>query len=323
MRKTDLSEVLFPVGLRDVFVDSAPKKSENRQFRKFAGHRAVVNGWSGNPIAVVSNNYRIVTNEEAIAYGRQCVQELFTKVDPGKIGVFNIIAPDTGSFCYIDLIHEGYEVNMGGREIFLPYLRIVNSYNRTRSLKFLVGFCRRVCENGVVFESLTIEFNFPHTKEKSSNIIFNIKKGQMGDLEAKFVGYLNKVKNIAVAKEQAFPAFCRGMGKSFDINSENKERKAKEVRRLEECRERVSPLIEKYFGEIGANAYALFNAMTDYASNTPADDKQEALHVPSRQRKAGAWLQEITTLAEKPGFIWEQYLEEYLAYENVGNHTPE
>ena len=57
--------------------------------------------------------------------------------------------------------------------------------------------------------------------------------------------------------------------------------------------------------------------MTDYASNPPDDDKQEALQVVSRQRKAGAWLQEITGLQEKSEFSWEGYLKDYMEYGTV------
>jgi hypothetical protein len=128
MRVTDLSRVIFPIELRDVFVDGAPNGSEARQFSRYLGHKALVDGRSGRPICVVSDNYRVVTHEQSIVYGKQCVQSLFENIDTTKIQIFNIVSPDTASYCYIDLIHEGYQVNIWDKEVYLPYLRIANSY---------------------------------------------------------------------------------------------------------------------------------------------------------------------------------------------------
>jgi hypothetical protein len=320
MRMTDLSRVVFPVELRDVFVDVTPANSAERELRRYVGHKAVVDRRSGRPISVVSNDYRIITHEQAIAYGKQCAETLFEKVDPKGLTIFNVIAPTTGSHCYIDLLHREYEVKLWGRDVYIPFMRIANSYDRTRSLRFLIGFCRAICTNGVIFASEAIEFKFAHTQEQSNDIRFDIKKNQMKDLEAKFVGYMDGVKGLAVPKAHAFPTFCRGMELTFDIGSDNKKRRSHETDRLKAFRKRVSPIIVNYFDEMGDNAYALFNAMTDFASNTPEDDKQEALYVHSRQRKAGAWLQEITDLAVKPDFRWETYLKDYLPYGTVGTN---
>ena len=219
----------------------------------------------------------------------------------------------------LDMIHEGYEVNIWGKEVYVPFMRISNSYNRTRSLKFLVGFCRKVCDNGLIFESETVSFNFSHTKESiGGDIRFDVKLGKMRELERKFTSYMEIVKGIPIAQGQAFPIFCKGMGVNFNINARDKKIKDAALEKLVDFRCRVTPLVDKYFSQGGANAYYLFNAMTDYASNVPQDDKQEVLQVISRQRRAGNWLQEISGLYDKPDFKWNSYLKEYLEYETAG-----
>ena len=43
-------------------------------------------------------------------------------------------------------------------------MRIINSYNKTACLKYQFGFCRWICQNGMIFESKSVDFVFTHTK---------------------------------------------------------------------------------------------------------------------------------------------------------------
>jgi hypothetical protein len=69
--------------------------------------------------------------------------------------------------------------------------------------------------------------------------------------------------------------------------------------------------LEKYAGEMGSNAYALFNAVTDFASRPPAlRDLRRAEH--SMQTQAGRWLREFDELLRKdskPNYA--EYLGDY------------
>ena len=70
-------------------------------------------------------------------------------------------------------------------------------------------------------------------------------------------------------------------------------------------------LIGKYSEEMGANAYALFNAVTDFASRPPRlRDFRRAEH--SMQTQAGRWLREFDELLQKdPKPKLAEYLREY------------
>lgn len=37
-----------------------------------------------------------------------------------------------------------------------------NGYNKTSCLKYQLGFCRWICQNGLVFESKSVDFVFTH-----------------------------------------------------------------------------------------------------------------------------------------------------------------
>jgi len=76
-------------------------------------------------------------------------------------------------------------------------------------------------------------------------------------------------------------------------------------------RSRSESLVRKYENEMDANAYALFNALTDFASRPPGlRDLRRAEH--SMQTQAGRWLREFDELLQanpKPNL--KEYLGEY------------
>lgn len=158
-RDTNLDEILFPVELRDLFVELEDATTQPQLFdysledqlvmRLVPKHKAVVNTQTGRPLAVVGWKYHLVTNEEALWLGEQCFRQLFRGVDSTQMEVFNIIAPKSKVFCHIDIIRKGYEVNVWSKELWLPYLRVTNSYNGSRALRFDLGFCRELCRNGI------------------------------------------------------------------------------------------------------------------------------------------------------------------------------
>ena len=56
-----------------------------------------------------------------------------------------------------------------------------------------------------------------------------------------------------------------------------------------------------YFQELGENAYATFNTMTDIASRPPQSQRFRRDR-PTLERRAGAWLRDFNARAALPGF---------------------
>jgi hypothetical protein len=157
-RDTDLSQILFPVEEKPIFFVN-PKAG----MKQIPNYKTIVNVTTNEPISVVSTDYRLISNQEALELGEKCFKQLFNEVDIDSMEIFNIITPKSKSFCHIDIIHNKYEVNIWEKEVWLPYIRITNSYNRLKPLRFDLGFCRKLCFNGVIFERNTISYKFYHT----------------------------------------------------------------------------------------------------------------------------------------------------------------
>ena len=142
-RQTDLQKVLFPVEEQPIFF--MPRKYD---FKKIKNYKAIVNKSNNTIISVVSSDYQLITNERALELGKKCFKQVFQTINTNDMEVYNITFPQTRSFCHIDVIHKNYTLNIGKKEVWLPFIRITNSYNRTKALCFDFGFCRELCENG-------------------------------------------------------------------------------------------------------------------------------------------------------------------------------
>ena len=129
-RDTDVDKITFPVSLKTIFY--RPKK-ENTE-REIKSYKAVVNEKTGDVLSIVSKDYRLVSNAEAIEYGMECYKKVFQVDNLVNFEIFNIVSSYRGTFCHVDIIDKNYSINIWQKELYIPYLRITNSYNRTRSL---------------------------------------------------------------------------------------------------------------------------------------------------------------------------------------------
>jgi hypothetical protein len=303
-RKTDLGKVLFRVEMRPLHFlgdDDRPVI--------LGSHRAVINTETGDHLGVVGSGYRLVTNEEALKFARQCASELFGAAH-SNLEIFNIYTPPRPNFCRIDLIHKGYEVNVFRQEVYLPFLRLTNSYNARRALRFEIGYCRKLCLNGVIFESEVIEFRFPHSRERiGETLSFKLGKKRMEAVREKFGAQAERLLSYGVDKDVAVPLFFKAMHLPLPKSSDDYCDRAAEL--FDPLKTTAEALVKKYEAEIGANAYALFNALTDFASRPPAlRDFRRGEH--SMQTQAGRWLREFDALLQvNPKPKLTEYLGEY------------
>lgn len=308
MRNTKLDDILFPVEMQPIY-----RLDKNKQPVKLPSHRTVVNLQTQQSVGVVSAGYRLVKNQEALGFAQDCARQLFGAAKAEELEVFNVYAPECAWCCVLDLIHKGHEVNIFRSEVYLPFLRVTNSYNGTRALRFDVGFCRKLCTNGMIFEKQAIEFRFTHThRQIGQTLQFHVAKDQLNTLRRKFEGNAERLFNYAVPPGWEVPLFFRALRlplppKADDANN------VEAVERFEVLKAEVENLVMKYFQEIGRNGYALFNAVTDFASHPPKVPKFQR-STPAMQAAAGQWAREFAEgLSRTPPPDMEEYLGDYIS----------
>lgn len=306
MRETDLAKACFPVVLQPIF-----QREGNRRYEEIPQYKAVVNLEDNTVLSVVSRNYRLVTNQEAFELGQRCFQQLFGTVNLDDMEIFNISMPRTKSFCMIDVIHRQHVVNIWGQEVWVPFLRITNSYNRMRALGFDLGFCRKLCNNGMIFEKKTIEYRYYHTtNEIAPEGEFDIDFRKLKDLEKEFVDYMHNLKKYYVPEQYVIPLVCKALDLSFKLDGK-KERETYWQWKLENVKNEILRLQEDYFVTLGSNAYSVFNIISDFASRPDAYTPMKNM-IDVFQKRAGEWMRSFVKDIDSEDFTFENYLADYL-----------
>ena len=96
--------------------------------------------------------------------------------------------------------------------------------------------------------------------------------------------------------------YCQWTGEIMDLDT-------KEAGEWDSLREHIGELCDRYAKELGENAYAVFNAITEFASHPPTNHYvRRERH--SLQRMAGAWLHSFSEQCRRPDFHLASYIGE-------------
>jgi len=301
----DLADAFFPVELRRLYMPTADGLDQYRQLER---HFAVVDVEREQPFAVVTDDYNLVTNQVAYDMAAEVMKNVFHTTQIGDMACLNITMPKTRSFCHIDLIHKNADFSPWEDDKWTAFLRISNSYNRTRLLRFELGFCRWICLNGIIFGSKSIEFSSAHTRrgmDRVDRFVENI--GDIRKLETALTENIHQLKRYHVPEKEMLPLLCR----AFDIKAnQDVVEKQRRVDDLLDLRKRVMSLTKTYFTEMGPHGYAALNVLTDYASRPTGVIAPEAV-MHGLQQKAGSWTEDFISNIKNPDFSFDSYLAEY------------
>ncbi len=187
--------------------------------------------------------------------------------------------------------------------------RSARSYNGLRALAFDIGFLRKVCKNGLILPETIIHFKFTHMRRDMETISFDVSDERLAKLKTSFGSYLDALRVCPVRSDQ-FAAFARGV---LSIRVPEKlEQKSREAADWESLTAHLAALCERYALELGENAYAVLNVITEFASRPPASRYvQRERH--SLQRLAGSWLSAFSHRCRHPSFDLTAYLAELTA----------
>jgi hypothetical protein len=193
------------------------------------------------------------------------------------------------------------------------FLRITNSYNRTKTLKFDLGFCRWICLNGIIFGKQSITFRYIHTYSQSSHIEFKSNVGNLEQYQAQFVERLHNLRRYYFPEAFMLPFIC----KVFNIKPKAEDKlHEKRWDKLIEFRDTITQLTKKYFEELGSNGYAAMNVVTDFASRPNLYISQASM-IDQLQKKSSDWIDDFLVKVKEDSFKFEDYLKDYLEPTNL------
>jgi len=313
-RLAHLDDLLFPVEEHPVFVRI--QNAAGERWLSVPDKKAIIGVSNGRVFAIVGSSYRLVTNREALDWGVQCCRSVFPETHHDEWDVGSVDAPATGGHCCIDLIHKSNKLDfslLSPRErpdVFGPFVRVTNSYNTLRALTFDIGFFRKVCKNGLIAPDAIVQFKFYHHKQTIRDAIgFEVADSRLAKLKAAFIEQLRLLSSVRVPRGEHAP-FVRAV---LSLHPPQPlERDTKEAEEWKSLREHIGDLCDRYVEELGENAYAVFNAVTEFASHPPINNRvRRERH--SLQRMAGTWLHSFSERCRQPDFHLANYVAELSA----------
>jgi Domain of unknown function (DUF932) len=308
MRLSQLEDALFPVEEHPVFVLVRDESGEYHLPAR--DKKAIVDTATQRVLGVVSRDYRLVTNRQALEWAYECCQNVFPDTKPIEWDVSRTDGPSTGGYCRIDLVHrtatlDFFDVLPGRRpEAFGPFIRVTNSYNGSRALAFDIGFYRKVCLNGLIAPETMVQFKYAHQRNLGMSIRFDVARDRLAKLQARTSEQFATLKECAVPRA-AFEPMVRAALMIRPLESTRPgTRDADEWMSLNA---HIQKLCDRYAGELGETGYAVLNVITDLASHPP---KSRHLHRDRHgfQRLAGTWLTVFARECAQQGFAIDTYI---------------
>ena len=163
--------------------------------------------------------------------------------------------------------------------------------------------------NGIIFGQTGITFAITHTGNitvKEINLLIKKAKGQIGDIRLlwkAFEAKMERLKNIPLPSSAALAIFC----KVFDIKVNEDEVTEAQKMNLSLRAKQIVKASKEYFKELGNNAYAMMNVMTDYAS-FPEWTTNQANYVDGYQKRVGLWVDDFIKESSKKDFNLSRYI---------------
>ena len=303
-----LRDPFFPVERQSIFLEDV-----RCPYRKIDGYKAIVDKTTGCTLSVVSNKYRLILNKEAYEWADHVIKGIFIGKTLKDFEFFNILMPKSKASCKIDLIipNHFYVLFENPNESFIPFLRITNSYNRTKPLKYEIGFCRWICKNGTIFGQKGVSFAMSHSEPinlKEIQRLTEMGRNQIGDISALWKVIENKMnilRQIELPITAVLPIYCKAYGIQIKKPEVSDVQKTIYTSRVKQIRKAS----KEYFKDLGNNAYAMMNVLSDYAS-FPEWTQNPANYVDGYQRKVGKWVDEIIEEYKKGNFSLYKHIGE-------------
>jgi len=183
------------------------------------------------------------------------------------------------------------------------------------ALSYELGFVRKLCSNGVVFDKQTIVIKINHSKGMEQ-LLVKADLSKFKEAKTSFINKMLSLRKFNIPKRKHFPLVCKCLGISKPMPNkmgEFDERIVDQFSRLKNVSDELSNL---YVNAEGETAYSLFNVITDLVSHQEEYDNIPNYHLRpgSYSFKPTEWIEEFVSEIEKRSFDLEQYIGEYANY---------
>ena len=316
----DLDAFFFPVGLHNIYFDKdkgmkpIPTPREPQFARDF---KAVVDEEYWELLSCVSPSYTLITNEWAYETGLEIARTIFNAKD-NEISFWHGELTEKRGACYMDIrVHKSLTIS-GVENHWFAFVRVKNSYDKSCSLAYEIGFCLETMDErqvplGLLVPSLSLHFAANHIwmlktiQKKLWEAVYS--KYHHLNVFAEFERMVRDLLSIEVVDDEILPLFCR-LAKlhKLDPTSEADRKLAYIVMQIEKDS-------DYWIKKCGPNAYAALCAYADFASKYAKEVR--FLDKPSEfQSQLGKFVDELLESKQKEKELFS--LDEF-----IGKHARE
>ena len=265
----------------------------------------------GKVFAPVTSAYQIVTNEDAYKWALEFAKDIFHTQEEVQMTFIGLNMPESRGFCEIDLARNTEQNQPLINEGWCAFIRVINSYNKTKPLSYIVGFTNLKQHYRILMPEMAVKATELHmgSKESIKSSLKNQitrKFAEINNIEMTFYDKIMALKNLPVAKEDMLPLCC----KFLSIKKIDQEHLKKSIDYFLGLKCYLECLIKQCIENYGTNAYALLNIMSAYASGW--DDfvyPMMQMHMSSQQMAVGKWVDDILNATkDKEHFSMYEYL---------------
>jgi hypothetical protein len=220
----------------------------------------IINEATNEVIGIVSENYKVVTNEEVIKSMLGAFDAAKTDLTDARVSVKSNRG---GSRTLVDIILPAYNIMEGTNKTELR-ISTLNSYDGCWRYMSKAGGIRVACLNGNIFGKIVSSYSEYH----NSKLDVQIGADRMSKMIGEFSGAEDWFTTLISRPVDGFDVeqmACKFFGKT-----------AAELETYKPYTAHFKLIVDAYFTEMGQNAYSLYNAFTDYISHKKRSDNAQA-----------------------------------------------
>jgi hypothetical protein len=193
---------------------------------------------------------------------------------------------------------------------------VTNSFNGARALRFDIGFMRKHCSNGVIFEEEVATIKASHSKEALAQLKIEITSRSLPQMWAEFSKFLTNVRSISMDTAQSTLA----LNTVLRLPTAKPDDKPTRKEGLNALATHFSTRLAGYQKELGTNAYAVFNTLTDIAARPP-ENVYFQKDRDTIEKRSGSWLKELAHRSQTAGFDLNAWIPSWEAG-GIGRQIP-
>ena len=281
-------------------------KGEN-EFIRLPRHYGILDVERHHVISVVTHdNYELIRNEEAFEIARtKVVPKIFPTAVKDSFLCNQVVLSDSRGICYIDLCCHSYKPPRPFKDVWMPFIRILNSYNKTYKLSYVLGFCHRASQNRVIIADKMIPLSSAHN-DVLNKLDEEIRKKfhDIARFEVEFYDRLIELKKFYFPRKLMLALYCMVFGTGHE---ESKHMSFREREKRHDFVKSFDGWTKEFFDVHGDNAYAAFCVLAAAASR-PITYFTSENRMNTLQEKVGTWSHDFSASVKSPSFDIDEYL---------------